>query len=354
MTAPRTIIRTFALAVPVTAAVAAAPALAGTGTHEPVPKFSTGAAHVSGTTAQLTGRITPQGKPTSYVFEYGPTNTYGTKTKPVAVTPPVAPATSVTVTQTVTGFASGFNYRIVGTYTNGKGESVSIPGKNAVYVNKKLAQLHFVLGTKKETQVSTVYGGSAELAGSLQGTGSSSHALILQATPFPFTAPFTTLPGTILTSRTGSFVFQLARLTQSTEVRFATADPKPLISHTLLVQVTPKITLHVRRGGKTALFRLYGTVQPARTGAAVQIQQLLPQKAGSKHEGPRAHVVATTVLKHNNATSSRYSVIVKLSGNFRYRAFVRLPKGALASGHGSNVLIKAPKAKPKTKKKKHP
>ena len=35
---------------------------------------------------------------------------------------------------------------------------------------------------------------------------------------------------------------------------------------------------------------------------------------------------------------------IRLSGTFHYRAFVRLPKGAIESGHSANVLIKAPKA----------
>ena len=45
-------------------------------------------------------------------------------------------------------------------------------------------------------------------------------------------------------------------------------------------------------------------------------------------------------------------MIVNLSGTFHYRAYVKLPKGSIESGHSSNVLIKAPAAKRGTKHKK--
>jgi hypothetical protein len=83
----------------------------------------------------------------------------------------------------------------------------------------------------------------------------------------------------------------------------------------------------------------------------VQIQQLLPGKPNRKREGPSPHGVAATVLKRATKTTSRFSVVVKLSGNYRYRAFVKLPKGPLESGHSSNVLIKAPKPSSQQRRK---
>ncbi len=54
------------------------------------------------------------------------------------------------------------------------------------------------------------------------------------------------------------------RLTQNTEFRFLTQDLRPLYSPTLLVTVTPKITLHVRGSARTGLYRFYGTVTRAK------------------------------------------------------------------------------------------
>ncbi len=344
-------IRTLAAALPLAAAFAAAPAFART--HEEHPSFATGpVAHASGTTAQLQGTVTPGKFATSYAFEYGPTTTYGKKTTITPVPAPVPPATSVKVGLTVTGFLAGYHYRIVGFFTNLKGLPAEEFGKDKSYVNRKVTNLHFAIGKRKEAQVSTVYEGTAQLTGSLQGQGDGNHAISLEQTPYPFTNPFSPLSGSVLTSSFGTFTFELARLTQNTEFRFVAAGPRPLISQTVLVEVVPKITLHARRGGKTALFRIYGTVQPARNGATVQIQQLLPQKAGSKKEGPRAHTVASAILRRASHGSSRFSVVVKLTGDYRYRAFVRLPKGPLTSGHGANLLIKAPKAPAKKTKQK--
>jgi hypothetical protein len=311
---------------------------------EPVPRFITGGvAHTTATSGLLEGSVSTEGYATSYFFEYGPaTPTYGGKTKPVAVPIP-SPLITVKVGQQVTGLLAGYHYRIVGIYTSrATGMQVEKPGTDKVFPASKASKLHFAASKGKESRVSTVYGGTATLTGALTGVGNAGRALSLQETPFPFTAPFTTLSGTVLSTRTGSFTFKVARLTQITQFRFSTLDPRPLLSPPTVVGVTPRITVHVKGSG-TGLYRIYGTVAPARTGAGVVLQQLLPQKATSKHEGPRAHAVASTVLKRLSSTSSRYSVIAKLTGTGHYRIFVQLPKGTLESGHSSDVEIRSPK-----------
>jgi hypothetical protein len=307
------------------------------------PHFTTnGVAHVLGTTAQLQGTVDTEGLATSYFFEYGPTVAYGTKTKATAVPIP-SPPKPVKVGQAVTGLLPGYHYRIVGIYPGPAGP-VTVNGGDKSFSGGKANKTKFNLPKGKEEQISTVYGGTALLTGTLGGLNGAGQPLSLQATPFPYTDPFTTLGGTVLTSRTSSFVFKIAKLTQNTELRVLTVAPRPVYSPVVVVHVTPRITLHVRSAGHTGLYRLYGTVAPARNGTSLQIQQLLPQKAGSKHEGPAPHSVGSTVLKRATSSLSRFSIIVSLSGNFRYRAYVKLAKGSLDSGHSANVLIKAPKS----------
>jgi hypothetical protein len=312
---------------------------------EPTAHFSTGGvSHVSGTTAQLQGAVNTEGLATSYFFEYGPTTTYGSKSKEVAVPIP-APLKVVKVGQTVTGILPGYHYRIVGRYTAHDGKVVGpVPGADRSFTGGKTSKLKFVVAKGREEQISTTYGSLLSLGGSLTGLGNAGKPLSLQATPFPFTAPFTTLSGTVLSTRTGSFTFNVAKITQNTEFRFVALAPRPVYSPVVLVHVVPRITVHVRAAGRTGVYRIYGTVAPARPGAPVVVQQLLPQKAQSKRSGPRPHSVGGTSLKRATGTLSRYSVIVNLSGTFRYRVFVRLPKGALESGNSANVLIRAPKA----------
>jgi hypothetical protein len=311
---------------------------------EPKPHFATGGvSHVSGTTAELEGSVNTEGLATSYFFEYGPTRAYGLKSKEVAVPIPALPK-PVKVGQTVTGLLPGYHYRIVGRYTTHAGKVEGpVNGGDKSFTGGKAGKLKFIVAKGREEQISTTYGSLLSLTGSLSGLGNAGKPLSLQATPFPFTSPFTTLTGTVVSTRTGSFAFKVAKITQNTEFRFVALDPRPVYSPIVLVHVTPRITMHVRSAAHTGVYRIYGTVAPARTGATVVVQQLLPQKAQSKRSGPRPHSVGSTVLKHATSTLSRYSVIVNLSGTFRYRVFVRMPKGAIESGNSANVLIRAPK-----------
>ncbi len=321
---------------------------------EPTPRFTTsGVAHSTATSGELEGSINPNGivASYSYIFEYGPTTAYGKSTKPVAVPLP-SPLKTIKVGQTVTGLLAGYHYRIVGTYTNAAGEAKVVHGADKSFSGGKNSKLRFLISREREERVSAVYGGRATITGVLTGLGNAGHALSVQSTPFPYTGAFTTISSTILTTRSGGFAYTVGRMTQNTEFRFATLDPRPVYSPTLTVRVTPRIKLHVRRGGGTGLYRLYGTVSPARNGSSVVIQQLLPQKPGSKRSGPRAHAVRSGILRRGKSGTSRFSVVVALSGTFRYRAYVSLPKGALDSGHSSNVLIRAPKAKAKSKRHK--
>ncbi len=323
-------------------ALALLPAAA-TAAKTQAPRFATGGVtHILGTTAELEGTVNTENEATSYYFQYGPTLAYGQQTKPVPVPIP-NPLKPVPVGQTVTGLQAGWHYRIVGEYVLPSGQTVLRPGKDKQFKGGKTAIPHIVLGKGKENRVSAVYGGTAEIPGTLTGLNNTGRSLTMQTTPFPFTSPFESLPGTVLTGHNGSFTFRLRNATANTEVRITTVAPRPLYSETIVVHVSPRITLRVRSAGHTGIFRLFGTVSPARVGAPLQIQQLLPQKPGSTREGPRPHVLASTVLKRASSKMSRFSVIVRLTGNYRYRAYVKLPKGAVESGPSGNVLIKAPK-----------
>jgi hypothetical protein len=320
----------------------AGPAMAET---SPVRVSTGGVSHVRGTSAQLNGVLIANNVTATVYFEYGPTLAYGTKSKTLTIAPPnPPPATpkSVKIGVPVLGLLPNWHYRICATYTPAQ---PPVCGKDKSFSGGKASQLKFVLGKGKEDRLSVTYGGTLELAGSLSGKNNANHGLALQATPFPYTSPFAAIGGTVLSSRTGSFLFRVARITQDTQLRILTVDTRPLYSPVVTVHVSPRITLHVRSAGKTGLYRLYGTVSPARTGAQLTIQQLVPQKASSKREGPATHSVGATTLKHATKSMSRFSLIVSLSGNFRYRAFVKLPKGAIESGHSANLLIKAPAAK---------
>lgn len=320
----------------------------------PGPHPATGGVeHVHGTSAQLSGSVNPNGLETSYYFQYGPTVAYGMQTKPVAIG---HGTTTVKVGVAVTGLLAGYHYRIVATAPNPANPSAPfvVTGKDDVFSGGKTSKLRFVVAKRKEGELGTYYGGSVELVAALQGLGFAGKTVLLQATPYPYSAPFVQIGAPVVSSSNGTITVRFLHVKQNTELRLVTTDLRPLYSPTMLVHVSPALSMRVQKlsGGR---FRFYGTVQPATVHGSVTIQQLRPQKAGSKKEGPRPHTVATAPIKHGGKTFERFSVIVSgLTGNYRYRAYVRLTKGPLDSGPSGNVLVKAPKtaAKEHAKRKK--
>jgi phosphodiesterase/alkaline phosphatase D-like protein len=79
----------------------------------PAPDVTTGdATNVGPTTATLTGRVNPRGRATSYVFDYGTTTSYGSRT---AATSAGSGGSTVNASANVTGLAPGtrYHYRLV-------------------------------------------------------------------------------------------------------------------------------------------------------------------------------------------------------------------------------------------------
>lgn len=311
------------------------------------PKATTGkVTAVHGGSGQLEGVVNPNGVETSYFFEYGLTSSYGSSTKPV---PLGREAGEIKVGQTITGLVAGEHYRIVAEYVSEAGPVKRVYGKEKTYKGSAADKTRFNIEKGREAELTAVYGQTFDFSGSLSGPSVADQKVSLQGTPYPFTEAFEPLAGPVLTNGAGRFLFKVPHLTHNTEIRVLTDGTRPLYSPIVTVHVTPLIVLHVRSAGSSGLYRLYGTVTPARNGTALVIQQLLPQKAGSKRSGPRAHAVGRTVLKRATSRMSRFSVVIRLSGTYHYRAYVQLPKGSLDSGSSADVEIRAPKSSAKHK-----
>jgi len=314
------------------------------------PRVSTGGVkHVRGTSGQLDAVVNPNGLPTSYFFEYGPTVAYGKSTTPVAVG---AGTKGVKVGQLVSGILPGYHYRVVATFTTTGGTPERVNGKDKSFSGGKTSKLRFNIPKAKESETPTVeYGGTAEVTGTLVGLGNTAHGVLLQATPYPYTETFAAIGRPILTNGSGHFTFRIANMHQNTEFRLLTTDSRPLFSSIVTVRVTPRLVLHIRPAGGKGTYRVYGTVAPARLRGVLAIQELKPQKASSKREGPRAKTIGSAEIRKGNSKQARFSVVVTLSGTSSYRVYLRLPaKGGLDSGHSNEVLVHAPKVTAGTKK----
>lgn len=133
------------------------------------PKATTEAASsVTQTEATLNATVNPNGVATSYYFEYGPTTSYGSKTKEVSVG---AGMSSVKVSEAVTGLtaSSTYHFRVVATNANGTTEGSdatlstfgkpSVETKPAIEVTETGANLKGIVNPRgSETKFYFEYG----------------------------------------------------------------------------------------------------------------------------------------------------------------------------------------------------
>jgi hypothetical protein len=344
------------------ALVPASPAAASK-TTPGTPLVSMGTAHVTGTTATLSGSIDPRTFATTYYFQYGPSNAFGQQTPSVTI--PAGSTATVKVTQTVSGFLNGYHYRLVADNQEGKKESRERTYTATPPKAKKKAE--FVL---PKTFEPVPLGGAFALSGTLTGAGNADRAIVLQASPYPYTAPYINVGTQILTGPTGAFSFRVANLMSATKFRVETVGAPQVVSRVVPEQVSVRVTLKARRAGHSALVRLYGTVTPAEVGAKVFIELERtpkakdekpgklekPEKPGrvEKEKGEKPPTFSTkfnTTVKRATRAISRFSVVISIRQTGHYRAFVQVAAGAVGSGGSSTVLLHVPSTTKKKNKK---
>ncbi len=119
------------------------------------------ASSVGSTSAKLNGKVDPNGRTTTYLFEYGPTTAYGTKSSSSSAG---SGSSATTVSKTVTGLKSGVTYHFRLVATSDAGTST---GSDQVFTT--LSAPAVVTG-----QASAVGPTSATLGGSVNPNGASS------------------------------------------------------------------------------------------------------------------------------------------------------------------------------------
>jgi len=299
------------LALPLTARAASA-----------LPGVSTGAAEsVSYGTATLTGSVTPHGSNTSYYFQYGPTRAYGAQS---AIADAGAGANAVTVRVPVSGLQpiTTYHFRLVAVNAGG-----AATGLDRTFVTAKVPLSLQILVSPKPT----LYGGAVTVQGTLLGTGNGDVPVVLQTNPFPYTQGFVPAGNPELTSSTGSFSFPFLGLTQATRFRVATTSKTPIVSAVGVEEVAVRVEAHVGRTRTRHQARIYGTVTPAIDGMEVGIMRIT---------GGRNVLVAGTVLLHRNATSSRFSRVIRVKPGAVYRVLVRVTNGAQTSNYSQPLFIR--------------
>ncbi|HEV3070493.1 MAG TPA: hypothetical protein VGY76_03595 [Solirubrobacteraceae bacterium] len=289
----------------------------------PVPGVvRTGVSNVTFSSAVLYSYINPRGKATNYYFQYGKTSGYGAQT-------PLAPAGNgtieVKVSQSVSGLepATIYHFRLVATSSAGTTTSV-----DRTFVTPKIPLALQIAGVPNPV----LFGDPFLVEGTLTGTGSANHAIVLQANLFPFTAGFKTVGNPELTNASGGFSFPVVGLGENAQLRVQTVGAPIVTSPVVLENVAVRVTFHARRTHGRGRWRLYGTVTPAEAGALVGFQRLVP--------GGRTVNAGGTVVKSGTATTSRFARTMRVRHKGLYRALVKIADGSHVSAYSAPVLIR--------------
>jgi hypothetical protein len=174
-----------------------------------------------------------------------------------------------------------------------------------------------------------LFGGAAIVEGTLSGTGNGSREVVLQADVLPANAGFANVGNPELTTATGSFSFPVLGMTQATEFRVVTVTNPPVLSPAVPEKVAVRVDGHVGRASRHHFARIYGTVTPAVVGMQVGILRITHG---------RGVLVGGTVLRHRDASSSKFSRVVPVKRGV-YRVLVRVTNGAQVSNYSQPLVI---------------
>jgi hypothetical protein len=273
------------------------------------------AKRVTTTSATLSGIVDPEGQPTTYYFQYGPSTAYtsrtpdgsaGAGTKNVAASATVGSLTRNTV----------YHYRLVATNASG----------SAIGTDRTFTTAASAAGITIAAAPNPIIAGVATRITGMVLPPKNAHVIVTLQDSASATGPFVNV-GTTGTSVTGAFSFSgLVPLT-NTYYRVLASG---ISSRTALVAVRFRITLvarsHPRAG---SLVRFHGAVTP-RHRLRVRIQLL-----GSDGHW---HTIARVRLRRARGNRAKYSTLLRVERSGRYRAIVG-PDGSNLRGQSGVIRI---------------
>jgi hypothetical protein len=291
------------------------------------PTVTTGPAlMLSASGATLTGTVDPKGGETVWSFEFGTTAAYGTTT---TVAPVGNGNANVPVSVAIGGLspATTYHYRLVAT-----GASGTKDGADHTFTTLAIPLTFSITSSPNPV----TFGDTLLVEGTLSGTGSAGHAVVLQANPFPYTAGFATIGNPELTNANGTFEFAFPGLVQTAQLRVMTTDASPTVSAVITQEVAVKITLGAAKTTRKHYVRLYGTVTPAEPGAQVGFERYV---GGKRPYVTVAGTVVHTASGSMTPTDSTFSQTVLVPKTGAYRALVLFNTGAQAPANSNSILI---------------
>lgn len=283
-----------------------------------------GVSNRTATTVTLHGKVDPNGKETSYFFQYGLTRLQPTNT---AATPAGAGARprSISVDVGTLAPSTTYHYRLVAQNADG-----SRAGKWRRF--KTRVQPLGVTLAARDNPIAP--GGDTVLSGQLTGTNNANRQVVLQANPFPYLQGFQNVANPQITAPDGTFSFPLLDVMVTTQYRVLMPHKpeiqSPIVVLGAAVQVKTKAR-KVERHKRSVSVRFKGSVSPAVDGARVDIQKL--------RDGTWT-TIAHTRAKNRSATRSRYKTRVRIYRSGAFRVVSESTRGEYVAGAGRPIDIK--------------
>jgi hypothetical protein len=303
------------------AAVTLATPVAGSAATPKRPSVTTGRARqVSYGSAVLTASVNPNGRDTSYYFQYGLTRQYGGQT---AIADAGAGTHTLGVSSPIEGLQplTVYHYRLVAVNSAG----ATVGGDRTLLTSKVPLSLQITVAPDP-----VPYGGTTLLQGTLSGTENANRVVVLQQNTFPAFAGFTDVGNPELTTATGGYSFPVLGLTQATEFRVVTTTNPPVVSAVAWENVTVQVEAHVGRSRRAHHVRVFGIVTPAVNDMQVGVMRIV-------HGGSR--LAAGGFLHPRNAGSSEFSIAVPRRRGL-YQVLVRVTNGAQMSNYSSPLVVR--------------
>jgi hypothetical protein len=278
------------------------------------PGATTGSARsVSAVAARLSASVDPNGRPTTYHFEYGTTTGYGKRTADASAG---SGQSARSVSAAISGLSANtrYHYRVVAANDAGVAR-----GRDRSFV-----ALRNPRGiTASASPNPAVWSGSTTVSGKVSGQGVGGATVALERQDFPFAGPFY-LVATKKAAGNGSFSFKVGPLWAMARLRLTTRTTIVAASPIVEVRNALRVGLRPRRisGGRV---RLQGAVSPAVPNGRATLQKRSPSGRWVPLRRAGVHPLA--------GGRSRYRFTVRRRGAYRV---VVLPRDNFAHVHGTS------------------
>ena len=301
---------TLATLVPASTAAAAAPSVT-TG----------GASGVSPNAATVSGSLNPNGRVTTWFFQYGRTKSYGNRTTALDAgsgTRRVSVSSQLTNLQGKTTY----HYRLVATNSSG-----TTRGTDRTFKTPEAPTVSTIAASPNPVAYLRPVVVSGFLVGPRGGGGK---RVQLQGQVFPYVEGFHQIGNTVLTRSDGGYQFVFSPFL-NTQIRVVDQSSNPpIVSPVLIQNVHPFVTLHASRRSRRGVVRFHGFITPIGTSSVVLIQR-------RTHRG-WTNVTHALPRRGRERKSSRFSRRARVRRGV-YRAVARPSGGATVEGISRRIRV---------------